>query len=202
MRSVGTSDPDIMDLEEFEREAWYLLLRANKWMEQQDSCFVTKLQNLLKQVQAATTLRCSPIPLACMYSLPWMVRRSLGKNDEGRTEQLQMLCSTCQHSEELEILLAIAISLHSIGGKNDLHIRLDIACLVEVLRFEEQKLSDHPERVKYFLNILRLVRFRISQMQKDNDSTRHDLEVFAIFLDKMAKAWAIKPASSEEVDVE
>jgi hypothetical protein len=202
MRSVGTSDPDIMDLEEFEREAWCLLLRANKWMEQQDSCFVTKLQNLLKQVQAATTLRCSPIPLACMYSLPWMVRRSLGKNDEGRTEQLQMLCSTCQHSEELEILLAIAISLHSIGGKNDLHIRLDIACLVEVLRFEEQKLSDHPERVKYFLNILRLVRFRISQMQKDNDSTRHDLEVFAIFLDKMAKAWAIKPASSEEVDVE
>jgi hypothetical protein len=179
-----------------------LLLRADKWVEQQDSSFGTKLQNPLKQVQAATTLRCSPIPLACMYSLPWMVRRSLGKNDEGRTEWLQMLCSTCQHSEELEILLAIAISLHTIGGTNDLRIRLDIACLVEVLRFEEQKLSDHPERVKYFLNILRLVRFRISQMQKDNDSTRHDLEVFATFLDKMAKAWAIKPASSEEVDVE
>jgi hypothetical protein len=112
-----------------------------------------------------------------------------------------MLCSTCQHSEELEILLAIAINLHSIGKTNDLRIRLDIACLVEVLRFEEQKLSDHPERVKYFLNILRLVRFRISQMRKDNVSTRHDLEIFVTFLDKMAKAWTIKPASSEEVDV-
>jgi hypothetical protein len=201
IRSVFTSCSGIMYLEEFEREAWYLLQRVGKWMEQQDSSFVTKLQNLLKQVQAVTILHCSPIPLACMNSLPWMVRRSLGKNDEGKTERLQMLCSTCQHGEELEILLAIAISLHAIGVTDGLSIRFNIACLVEVLRFEEQKLSDYPERVKYFLNILQLVRLRISNMRKDNDLARQDLELFATFLDKVAKTWAVKPASSEEVDV-
>jgi N-terminal domain of NWD NACHT-NTPase/NACHT domain len=193
VRSVLTSQLTIGHLEYIERDIQRLPRSVWKWIEQRDSSFVVDLQNLLTQVEVATVLRCSPLPWACIFIQPWLVSSLLGKSEEGG---LQMLCSTCQHSEELEVLLAITVTL-SIAKSGPF---LTMACIFELLRYEEQKLSGHPERVKYYLDLLRFVRLGLPD-SSDNWTLR-ELKLHSFVLNKMAEKWAVQPAKSNEDDGE
>jgi hypothetical protein len=197
LRSVHTSVV-LSGFGGFEDNVLGLLDTAKNRMKGQD--IGQQLSRLLEQVKLATTLRCSPVSWGCVMGQPSLIRRCIGGNEAGDYRRLDMSSlRTCQHSEDLEILLSICVGCYQTGvhaGRRGGHMHAK--SIRELLRYEEKRLQDDHGRKQYFRDLLWFVRLSILEKIGHDGISKGVFDI--ISLDEMMEKRGIGEEDRSKLD--
>jgi pterin-4a-carbinolamine dehydratase len=160
LRTVYWTSGAMRMISRMETKALALIQTALDRLIPQEVVYGKHLETIMDQAIEASIIRCSPLIFGVITGTSWVMRRYMGQ-DEGVHRPLDMKSlQDCQHSEDVEVLLNIAIiTTHFDRVSPRSHEQVLIDLLRELILYEEQKATNDSTRAGYFQDLLSFIKF-------------------------------------------